>query len=291
MLKPEKARELFSDYYEGRLDSAMKGAMDATLYADRELKSDYRSFELTMQALAELPEEVIEVPQYLSTRIATRLEEAQAKREQSWTHLLGGWLRWRNVATAALALMVLVSGLFSINSDARTNVAGLFGFDKTAAPASLELVTGPQGGVRVMYGGEGSEVRITVGGKQTVLKAERGRQITPLENPNRRAVAFLVEFAGKRSVVVVPGTDRSPRRTGEGNLVEFGRALADAYGSPVEIRDANTEDRYAWNLAQTQPAEAAKANLGDRLQASVKELRSEPSSGTLTRLILLTPNN
>lgn len=128
-MNPSKAREFFSSYFEGTLDTGLCQAFERTLRTDAELQAEYRAFEQTMDRLGSLKETQVEIPFDLRERIAARLDlhvyEQKHARRAPWISF------WRPIAIGALGALAIIGTVLSLNrSDGErvgANVVGDFG--------------------------------------------------------------------------------------------------------------------------------------------------------------------
>ena len=123
-MNQEKARELFSDYYEGSLDGGLRQSLEMNLRNDASLREDYTAFVETMEGLDALRSEEIEIPIYLSDRIATRLESVQSRQKFG----LPVWTNWlRGLAVGAVAIAAIAFAIPIFKGDKSASTAGFSG--------------------------------------------------------------------------------------------------------------------------------------------------------------------
>ncbi|MFZ4506933.1 MAG: anti-sigma factor family protein [Fimbriimonas sp.] len=247
-MSPDKARDLFSSYYDGTLEGGLHQALERSFSQDDRLRADYESFRATMAHLEVLAEESIEVPSYLSDRIATRLEAARDSKKASIFSPL--WLR--NLAFGGLAATALVASVLTFNQIGRGATAG------TGMADVLELKL-KDGAVVVDYVAQAKHsVKISTDG--TVVdqqELDRQRLLTTLTNKqNPGPVIFKIEASGISDpiFVAVPGSKKLTKRDGEGTLQDLAKAISGFYQIPVRIDSKRTE-KLKWNFES--------ADLGD----------------------------
>ncbi len=248
-MKLEKAREYFSDYHEGTLDNGLIQAFEHCLSESHSVREEYDSFVATMDALGAFKIETIEAPVALSDIIATRLEKASAK-PRATTFLLRTWLT--GLGLAGLAAVALVSAWLNLGRrGGSSEMAGFAGSNSDSPNVNVAL---EKGVVQVHYNSVGNH-RLIVGlASGTVLKqidATNQKLDVPLENPNSKPAVFKIDISGERRpvFVAVPGSAKSPSRTGSGTVLEFASAVAGAYRVPVSVEVGNTSQRVEWNLS------------------------------------------
>ena len=151
-MKPERARELFSEYAEDALTPAMRLAMDQHFEADPAARVEYAQFERVYALLeADVPE-MVEVPLGFRARVLEQVAAERARREAAPAHRaalsLTGW--WQALGTrragagvvAALAACA-VAGVFLTTRPAPGPhpTPGAFGTSLTT-PATPTTITG-----------------------------------------------------------------------------------------------------------------------------------------------------
>jgi hypothetical protein len=257
----------------------LKQTLEQRLQTDPELARDYASFRATMEMLSGLAAEVIEAPVFLSDRIATRVEEAQAKRSKSGL----GWILWvRNLAFAGVAATAILGAFLALRGNGATSEARLTpGVDR---PVAKKIEFKPNGrDVDLTYTAtDATSVVITSGDKVDRRPLQRGQSlITLLKNPNPSPALFTVTVAGDAEgtvQIVLPGSEKLTKLDGEGNAVALAKALAAHFQVPVMLRVSDAEKLQRWNFAgQGLPAvitalEAEKVAV-DQLESSILSLR------------------
>ena len=125
-MKPERARELFSDYAEDALTPALRLAMDQHFEADADARAEYEQFARVYALLEADTPEMVDVPLGFRARVLEKVAAEQARREAAPAHRaalsLTGW--WRCLGTrragagvfAALAACAVV-GVFVAQHD------------------------------------------------------------------------------------------------------------------------------------------------------------------------------
>lgn len=254
-MNQEKAREFFSAYYEDTLEPGLRQTLEQRLRADESLRSEYAAFEETMNDLGALKLEEIEIPSFLSDRIATRLEAVQEKaRPASWTL----WVR--NLGFAGLAAAAIFGAVISLRPASGPGIASPL---PSAGTDQLELKANGRE-VAVSYRSSGTKeitVRHAVTGKVLEQVKLNGQRLeNNLQNSNPTPTTFRIDVNGEKppTFVAVPGTKSNGLRTGQGSLRNLAEALADTYRAPVTFSVANPERVVTWNFDKvTDPREAA----------------------------------
>jgi hypothetical protein len=116
-MRPERARELYTDYAEGTLDLALRLAMDQHFAADADARADYTEFERVLSLLGTLEREPVEVPPGFRAKVLERVSVEQSQRAAApgLTGWFQNWGRRRVVAgsVAALAACAVVGVVFA----------------------------------------------------------------------------------------------------------------------------------------------------------------------------------
>ncbi|RYG48678.1 hypothetical protein EON79_03745 [bacterium] len=247
-------------------------AFERALQTDAQLQAEYRAFQRTHEDLDFLKEESIEPPAWLSDRIATRLEEAQASKNKApiwWT----GW--FRNLAFGGLAVAAIGGAIVGIMSKGGANATGgVDGFNHNAPPKVVNAA-------KIQYQLNGDHLEARSEGVVTVQSGELSSKFGgsvkgDLQNPNPSPAVFSLQVDGKEfEVVVLPGKGpvTEPLRS-EGTLVEFAQALASASSTPVRIPAGAKETRVSWDFSGNDPLVAATTALRSASSLSVDKRAS-----------------
>lgn len=261
-MNQEKAKEFYSAHFEGTLESGLKQTFEQKLRSDAVLRADYQAFVKTVASLDWLKTEDIEVPSFLSDRIATRLEAARAQKSSQG---LFAWLTPARWALAGLATVALVGGSLSImNTGSGKSVANLWG------------VIGPEPSPKTAPGADSSMVSVVPVEMQMVSVSDgknstrlQPKSMQPLVNTQAEPVTFTVQVEGDKQItyVVVPGTQRSVDRKGTGTLLEFAHALSGVYQKPVQLKISDVTRTVTWNFDGTDALKDATQALDQSLYA------------------------
>lgn len=260
----DKARELFSAYYEGTLESGLRQQLETRFRADAHLKADYAAFIETIEALGDLRFEEIEVPLSLNDRIATRLEQEEAKRRRpvlAW----GNWLR--GLGFSGLAAAAVLAAFVAIRTEGGPATAGFI--PSNTAPSAIPAN-------RLVFSAEGKKVVVNYRAEETgtvvVSAAGSGREIqrfplnrnelrTPLENSHATPALLRVTASGDAgATVVLPGSEKHAAKAGSGTLLDLASALSNHYGVPIVVRGNPTRE-VGWNFDSTSALRAAESAL------------------------------
>jgi hypothetical protein len=271
----DKAREFFSSYFEGTLDFGLVQQFEQKLRADADLMADYAAFVETMNELDAMRYEEIEVPQYLSDRIATRVEQVAEKSRVG----VPAWMVWFRglslgaAATAAVAFAFI--GLSNLQTDgpvATGSVVG--GGTMNADHLNFQYKDGK---VQLQYKPTSNKTVIVssgVNGKELERFNLDGSTLdSALENTQASTALFDVQVQGsnEKATIAIPGTaiasDQTPNT---GGLKEFAAALAEQFRVPVLLEVQDTGKAVSWErTGDNARAEATKV-LGDGYSVDVR---------------------
>jgi hypothetical protein len=280
-MNSEKARDFFSAYYEGTLEPGLVLNLEQKFKADPSLRGDYDAFAAAFADLNSLREEAIEVPIFLSDRIATRLEEARQQKRKSFSILNLRWMRFAPYALAGLAIVSAGLGIAVKGGQFQEGGGLRWPFGHKAVDASSK-VDGPSfkfDGSRVILEVQGSHsvtVSDAVSGKVVrTVNAEDSQEVQPeLTNNGAAAQLFGIrEDGGAIQMVAVPGkvADAS-RPNGDGTLAQFALALSNCYHVPVLLENVKLDTKMSWTFEGTNAQRSAIDNLKPaHLSADLRE--------------------
>jgi hypothetical protein len=265
-MNQDKAREFFSAYYENTLERGLKQTFDQRLRADAQLLAEYQAFQRTMDHLDQLKFEEIEVPIYLSDRIATRIEEARAAAKPRNPLLL--WLpRYAVGGLAAAALIfAVVSWLPGGHGSQGAGVVEAPSTEK-AWPSETVSVVGAGHSATIHYqSATARSVRImdASGADLGITNLGAGQSLSlPLNNPNPHATLFEVRVsgAGPDEYLEVPGTKADRTTADSGTVADFVKALGDRYSVPVILNAHDLGKTISWSFDVADAKSAAQKSL------------------------------
>ena len=260
-MNQEKAREFFSAYYEGSLEPGLVLTLEQKFKSDPSLKLDYDAFVTSYEQLSALRSEEIEIPIFLSDRIATRLDEVQASKKRS---IFAWHWNWRSMAAAGVAgLAILGAGLGILAKGGRVSTASGMPdltnniVKQTPILPAVPTINAVGAKVTLSYQPQSAHsVRISVGADAPkivrTINLEAGQPVeSPLQNKNATAQLFTIQQddSSDKLLVVVPGSTRvTETRSGQSSLSDFACALSDAYGVPVLIESTKAGETVNWKI-------------------------------------------
>lgn len=237
----ERLQEHFSALYEGSLDAGLTQQIQRKFDADPELKQDYEAFSLMMETLATMPDEVIEVPSFLSSRIADRVDAAVAVKP---TFSLFNWSK--SLGLGALATVALVGSVMMIKNrnEGPTQASMAGSLPAAKAPKLLDTVEVKMAGseAQLVYNASGPKTLTATfyGTGQVLRKAELNRTSAnyALTNEEPLAAIFTINVTGEKGehFVVVPGSSTVFDLQGEGKVAEFLKGISSKFHKVIHVQ-------------------------------------------------------
>ncbi len=249
-----KARDFYSDYYEGTLDRGLTQMFERALKEDGSLREDYAQFCELMGSLDELKDIEVPEPAFLHERIEQRMNEKHAQKTVQPAFWWLNWGRWAFAGAAALAAVALVVNMTSQPSKSPTAVANLvpeIGIRSEVTPkltldgSGLILLFKPSGSAKVTFQ--------TIDSKSAPneFSLEPGQELrSPVLNDSSSAELVEIKFSTSHDslLVAVPGTEIVPQRSGTGTVKDLALALANTFGRPVQIAAEKPNQRLVWEF-------------------------------------------
>lgn len=266
----EKAKEYFSAYSEGTLDAGLAQSFEAKLNADANLKAEYEQFESTLKELESLRFEKIEAPFDLNEKISAAVDRSLYEKKRAATP---SWTMWlRNTAFAGLAAAALFGAYYTINlkGGGPVDQAGVGGgvtrpVKSTVQPSEQIEYSKHAHGVGMSYKPSEKHTVLIKGGSEgeKTVDVDNSGWLNELKNDQQSSAIFTIEVKGEipPTIVVVPGTVRAEATTGQGNLVDLARAMADHFGVPVVVRSTNIGSELAWDFSSGKASQSASDAL------------------------------
>lgn len=248
----EKARELYSDYIEGTLDSAMRAAFEAELKRSPDIQSDFDSFKGFYGHLNTLCTVKVPVSLDIEDQIKQKidLQVWEAKRQKG-----AGWFRGvRSAAFAAAVLAIGAVGVITIRSHSMSaNQASVLpgaanGPEVSAVGGAVTFKMDPAAASSIVV------TDLTTGKLLERVMIPAGHPVSvPLANQNdaASAISINVEGTSHHRIVVLPGRNPKSIMNGKGTLVSFAKALADTFRDPVCIVDLPGTAEVSWSFSGT----------------------------------------
>jgi len=262
-MKSDKAREFFSSYYEGSLDSSLRTQFESLMQHDPTLREEYADFAASLDSLGALSQVDIEVPSDLHERISARLDRHIYEQNQAKPKGLAAfkkfWMIGGLVTGAAAATLILMNNK-TPSPSAEANVISIPTMVQKASHLDIESVAGE---TRLVFYATANEVitvtRLADGTELDTFRMSKGDKLSSkLTNSGRGPLTLNVQRQNVQEsfIVVLPGSEAKSQLSGEGNLVELAEAMAGSYQKAVVLYTKGQDNLLRWTLneqAVTQP--------------------------------------
>lgn len=273
-MNSQKARDYFSAYFEGELETGLRQQFETALKNDVELKTDYDDFVRVMAVLADHGQDDIVVPADLGEQISRRLDKHLWDQKQSARP--GVFTNWRMVLTGGLAVVAIGTVVWSLNAPQSSDgvvkgniIGGVNSSHKSVTASDLTFVDGQ---VRLVIE-TNEELAATVRDLETMETIEslelKGRGIqSPLTNEKAEPAVLQIDL-GKGNdplIVVLPGASDSKELSGEGTVIDFTKAVAQTFRTPVLVRSSRLSAPMRWSFDLAKGPEQLPALLRDQAQ-------------------------
>jgi len=254
MIKSEKARELFSAYWEGTLDSAMRQQMDRSFGSDSSLLAEYKEFVRAMEILEVSAQFDVPVPEDLHERISARLDLAmyEKDRQSSASDFLA---RWRQFALLGGLGIAIVGGYFGLqgrgaNTPETTQAGPGISIPQKSEGISLAV----KGDELILNLDATSADRLSVlqmpaGTEVRSIQVSKGQKVaSPLRNTGEGVLTLVIKSSTQEITVALPGTKPSTVVEGNGTVSQFAEALAAFHGKAVQLEVKDRTKILRWTL-------------------------------------------
>lgn len=261
----DKAREYFSAHYEGSLEPGLRQAFEARLRGDSTLQADYAAFVETMEELRTLPYEEIEIPIFLSDRIATRLEEERFRKQKATP----AWTLWlKGLGFSGLAALALFGAVRSLRTSGVLEEGGL----TPGNPQGDQMMFSANGPTVSMTYRPNTEHTLVVSAGTNGRELERftvdaSSPVHPFVNKLAGTALFQLQVLGAAdsSLLAIPGSGPSPAASGSGTIKDFAVAVAGRYHTAVLLRVTDIDKHLSsWKLeSKDHPVQSATDALAN----------------------------
>ncbi|HVT12549.1 MAG TPA: hypothetical protein VHE55_09795 [Fimbriimonadaceae bacterium] len=257
----EKARDFFSAYHEGTLESGLRVSFEQKLKADADLRREFDSFVRAMDDLDVMKFEEIAIPDDLHERISARLDRHIYDKKRSATPHWTMWLR--GLGFAGVGAAAILGAIFALNSSGGTNgaiPAGVSTSDQiafTVVPDGVNVTFAPNSVKTIVITNAGKEVA-----RKTIGDATSPKFKTLLSNTLPNASVFGVQVDGDQTAnfIALPGRVRSSINKGDGTIVDMAKAVSDFYRMPVSLSTSSPQAHSSWTFTTSDPVgESSKA--------------------------------
>ena len=279
----ERLQEHFSALHDGTLDAGLTQQIQKRFETDRELKADYDEFCMLMNLLGEMPDEQIDVPASLASKIADRLDASVATKPAfSWFGMS------KTLGFGSLAAVALVASVIALNSRNKGPVQASIVPEVAAKPAKVldSVLLAAKGKEAVLtYHSSGPKTLVVtfLDGGQELKKVDLNGNSADyvLENAEVAPAVYEVSVTGEKlsHVVIVPGSSTAFDLQSEGKLLDFAKGISAKYGKILHLQVP--AEKLSANLKWDVKAEDANSALGSVLEAKDYSISTE-SDGILT---------
>ena len=267
----DRLHEHFSALFEGTLDEGIAQQIRFRMESDTELKKEYSKFCSMMEALSILPEEKVELPQFLSTVITSKLEAAQSNRFSLSASSLISWFRPILIGGLSLALFVGTIATIRNNAVSPSKVqASMTGSTPEQVRRLDEITIDLVNGSPVLkYTSSGPKlVKISSYETGQLLKqfdVESKELVCPLQNREVLTSAFEITASGEsvRHFIVIPGRSNETELKGSGDIVEFAKVIASRFDTTIHLR-VQTLSPIQWDIQESNPSIALAKVIGSK---------------------------
>lgn len=262
----ERINEHFSDMLEGKLDAGLSQQIQGRMDMDPDLREDFDKFSKTFALLETMKDETIEVPSFLSSRIADRVEANASKPSFSFG------LFFQKFGLGALAVIVVGGGVLAITNRNSGEPIRAGVFPTIEAPrkvldtVEIKMVKDEP---NLIFSASGPKTVTVVNAKdQTMVKkfdvTSADSLSCPLDNPGPEPVVFVIEATGDKTkhMVVLPGTGSDFEAKGTGELVSFAKVMAQKFNKTIYltmVKDQPTD--LDWDITEATASAAASTVL------------------------------
>ncbi|MCB0825023.1 MAG: hypothetical protein KDC26_02435 [Armatimonadetes bacterium] len=287
-MKPDKARELFSDYLENSLDAGLKQAFERALQGDPQLNAEYESFASMITSFDTMRDEEIAVPTDLHETISRRLDKHVWDEKQ--TAKSGGFFKnWRMTLLGSAAVVAIFATVIAFTQNGKDTVreAGTIpGIRKVDSPTTADF--GVKDGQVFLSAKSAKPTAVEVtnieNGEQLGEFNVNGTLNSPLSNDSENAKLLQVKFSEESEplLIVLPGKTQLDAAAGEGSVLELAKAISDTYRTPMIIRLKDRNAMVNWDFTEVgDVTELASYLQGMNLSYSLRE----------DNLVVLSDNN
>lgn len=256
-MKPDKATDYFSAYYEGTLPLGLKSQFETLLSTNPSVADQYATFAAALLELDEARNIEIEPPADLHERIMRRVDRAAYEQKEQVRK--GFFGQWRLALFGGAAAIAIVAGVVTLTrpdgkSDS-TYEANTLGLSVPVRQTEARMEFLPRDGAPMVQVQSPVDdvIRVTVYPGNTVLAEQkisaRGTLNFPITNSNPEgAVIGVRQLQGAASLwVALPGTGKVTLE-GNGTLGEFIQHLANRQKSIVVLESKNPEEGLTWKF-------------------------------------------
>ncbi len=254
-MKPDKANEYFSAYFEGTLPEGLRPQFEELLENSPAVADEYASFVAGYESLEWLGKQPVAIPADLHETIMRRVDRVAHEKKLVKKSWFGGNLRMAWLGGLGL-IAILATGLSLVrpSGNQRLAEAGTGIGVSQSEPAFLFSVVDSQPTVRIKsYQADTISVEDMDSGQQLKqFKVVEGQSVEiPIqrEGANQAAIEVRSLQAQKSVVVVLPSQAATGALSGKGSVIQFARDYANRVQRPVFVEVTEPTKMLAWQYA------------------------------------------
>lgn len=262
-MNSSKAKEHFSEYYEGTLDAHLLASFEAELERNPALQRDWSDFVAAMESLNELREIEIPIPADLNERISMRLDRHiwEAKQSPAKTSMIGGW--WKSLALGGVAATALLATILTFNNRSASYTAGANQGDAPLVIRALgndvEVIAQSRENTKLVV----RDAQHSTDLKTLDVNRQRVRSVIRSSDVNGRVVTISLGNYERAITIALPGKNDSD---GSGTVAELGLAVASARNRPVVVEATDLSAKVTWDSDVSQMKLSVKP-IGFQIQS------------------------
>ena len=263
-MNQSKARDFYSAYFEGTLDSALTQAFERALRTEAEIKAEYEQFVRVMDDLKACRDPV-EAPADLHLKIREHVDAhiLSTERQERAGILFFAWKPLAYGAIAAIAIIAAVASLSNRSAGSGGPAAAAFAPVQESAPA----IVFEDGETRLNYSAASQNVVSVYRHSDRTLVFEEPLKSQTIDstlfNGSDDATLVSVHFASWYGTlfVAVPGRTIQTDGEGTGTVLDLMTSLAGKYKVPVVLASDLVADGMSWKFEGTDAAQASQDEL------------------------------
>jgi hypothetical protein len=266
----DKAREYYSDYFEGSLEPGLKNQFERQLNDHAEVREDYEAFVQAMSLFDDIREDDVEVPFDLHDKILARVDHHIWEKERSKPKGIGAW--WRTLAVGGVAALGIIGTLYTLvnRSNGGENMV-----------SGVGIINGGQTAPAPQFTANGSQLMLNLpaaaGTEMQVLLQNTGAELSKVKF-SEPSVSAPIKFTGaggelvkivftrgdKKSETIVALPGGSAEATGTNSTIaKLGLAMAARYKVPVLVPLDKLNESISFELRGTSAKEAPTSTISD----------------------------
>lgn len=259
-MKPDKAHEYFSAYYEGNLPEGLKQQFESLLETSPSVAAEYEGFVATVETMAWFGEQPVTPPADLHDLIMRRIDHVAYVEKQKKPSWFGGNLRMAWLG--GLGVVAIIAAGFAI---LRPGGAA----DVATAGTAVVAEQAPLFTFGIVNGTPTVRVKSYTADTITVLQPETQAVVHTVKLAPNQSIEFPVNQMGEsggsavirsegsaRSVAVVLPNGKAPAASaGKGTVLDFAKECASRENLPVFVDVTEMGKMLTWTFASERRAD------------------------------------